>query len=109
MTSQIAILVLCSLGQQPIPQGAQPRFAIVQEIDKDKGEIAFVQIETVSEVVPVKAVENGREVIRKAIRQVSRTVPGLFSFDKGTVMDASSKKIAAADVWKRLKRGATVL
>src|SRR5712691_5911395 len=109
MTSPIAILVLCSLGQQPIPQGPQPRFAIVHEIDKDKGEITLLQMEAVAESVLVKSIENGQEVTKMVVRQVLRSVPRQFSFDKGSVVDTAGKKIAAAEVWKRLKRGATVL
>src|SRR5260370_37231500 len=109
MTSSVAILVLCSLGQQPIPQGPQPRFAIVHEIDKDRGEITLLQSEAVSKAVSVKSIEKGQEVTRMVVRQVLRSVPHQFSFDKGSVVDAAGKKIAVAEVWKRLKRGATVL
>jgi len=109
MTSQITILVIVSLGQPAIPTGPQPKFAIVRGIDKTMGEVTLWQIQTVNEVVPEKAIVNGQEVTRNVTRQVLRTVETQFSVDKGTVLDATGKKVPAAEVWKRLKTGATVL
>src|SRR5260370_2212196 len=104
MTSSVAILVLCSLGQQPIPQGPQPRFAIVHEIDKDRGEITLLQIEAVSKAVSVKSIEKGQEVTRMVVRQVLRSVPHPFSFDKGSGVDAARKQNAAPALCNRLTR-----
>ena len=79
MTSQIAILVVLSLGQQPpIPNGPQPQFAIVRSFDKALGQVTLLQIQAVSEVVPEKAIVNGQEVTRNVIRQVLRTVDAIF-------------------------------
>jgi hypothetical protein len=109
MTNQIAILVLFSLGQQAMPTGPQPQFAIVRSMDKALGEVTLLQIQAVSEVVPEKTIINGVEVTRNVIRQVLRTVEKSFSIEKGTVLDTAGKKVPAAEVWKRLKVGATVL
>lgn len=110
MTSQLAILVVFSLGQQPaIPNGPQPSFAIVRSIDKASGEVTLSQNQTVFEAVPVKEKVNGVEVTRMVTRQLVRAVETRFSVDKGTVLDTAGKKVAAEQVWKRLKVGATVL
>jgi hypothetical protein len=109
MTSQIAILVLCSVGQPAIPVGLQPQFAIVRSIDKDMAEVTLSQLQAVAEVVPEKAIVNGQEVTRNVSRKVMRTVEWQFSLKKGTVMDPAGKKFPAEEVWKRLKVGATVL
>ena len=109
MTSQIAILVVLSLGQPPIPTRPQPQFAIVRGFDKALGQATLLQIQAVSEVVPEKAIVNGQEVTRNVIRQVLRTVETQFSVEKGTVLDTAGKKVSAAEVSKRLKVGATVL
>jgi hypothetical protein len=109
MTSQIAILVVFSLGQPAIPTSPQPRFAIVRSMDKESGNVTLSQIQAVSEVVPEKIVVNGQEVTRNVTRQILKTVETQFSIEKGTVLDTAGKKVPAAEVWKRLKLGATVL
>ena len=109
MTSQIAILVVFSLGQPAIPTGAQPKFGIVRNINKELGEVTLAHFQTVFEVVTEKAIVNGREVTRNVTRQVPLTVEKRFSVEKGTVVDPTGKKIPAEEVWKRLKVGATVL
>jgi hypothetical protein len=109
MTSPFALLVVFSMGQQAIPLGPQPKFAIVRSINKELGEVTLSQIQAVTEVVPEKAIVNGQEVTRNVIRSVLRTVEKTFSVDKGTVLDPVGKKVPAAELWKRLKVGATVL
>jgi hypothetical protein len=109
MTSAFGLVVLFPLGQPAVPTSPQPEFAIVRSIDKDSGEVTLAQFQTIFEVVPEKAIVNGQEVTRNVIRQVMRVGEKQFSVDKGTVLDTAGKKVPAAEVWKRLKLGATVL
>jgi hypothetical protein len=107
MTSQVAILIIFSPGMQTVPAGPQPQFAIVRNIDKASGEVTLSQFMVIPEVVQTDL--SGKEGIRIVIRQVRHTLEKRFSIDKGTVLDTGGKKVPAAEVWKRLKIGATVL
>src|SRR5260370_2446636 len=117
MASQaVTLLALFSLGlapereprNPPTPNGPQPEFATVRQINEAQKVVIVSQTQVVEVPVTVTAFENGRQVTRTAYRQEYRIMERAFALDKGTIYDAAGKKVFAQEALKGLKVGTPV-
>src|SRR5437867_2873377 len=118
MASQaVTLLALFSLGlaperpprNPPTPNGPQPEFATVCKIIETQKVVHYLQTQVITVAVAVTANENGRPFTKTVYRRENQMIERAFALEKGTITDATGKKVSAAEAMKRLKVGATVL
>jgi len=109
----VAALALMNLAlAQDAPKGAPPTLKVVASIDKEKGQIVY--IETIVRLVPVQRaiVEtvNGQAVKKVVTEYVSEYVQEMrvTQIANSRVITPDGKQMPIDEVWKRLAKGTVI-